>query len=87
MVKVLVTCCCIAQLPEISWLIQNSVVLMLESWTVGVLGGGRGACVGRPGMFDVMHLGYVKGIAAFSRIESTVPNLKLFIFEDSMNGD
>ena len=54
---------------------------------MGSWGGGRGACVGRPGMFDVMHLGYVNGIAAFSRIDSTVPNLKLFIFEDSMNGD
>ena len=40
-------------LNEISWLTPNSVVLMLESWTVlGSLGG-----VDSPGMFDVMHLG------------------------------
>ena len=35
-------------LNEISWLIQNSVVLMLESWTVGVLGWGEGGMCGPP---------------------------------------
>ena len=68
-------------LVGISWVMPNSVASMLKSWN-GKLGSRRyGTVRGRPGMFDVAHLGW-KELPHFTK--SPLYQNSSFISEDSL---